>query len=290
MGLLLITVAPFSFSAQNPIAIESREVVQFSKQLDQQQAQPGVNQGVGPGVKQGTQPDGASFQGGASYQGGATLPYQAPIEDEFESQSGGETQYLVQLLQQEVQDLRGQVEELTFQLGQMRRTQNDRYLELDARFQRFTSRTPESAIIDEAEPDAVAVVAGEDEKTLYDNAVELIRARQYELAISQLEAVIARHPGGAFTANAYYWLGEVYLAKSEPDYEAARQAFAQVITFFPNHRKVPDAAFKLGKVYHLIGDCTRATEILNQVIKQHQTTTVAKLASDYLRDRVGSCS
>lgn len=284
VGLLLMTATPFSFSAQNPIAIESREVTQDSKQEDQ----PGVNQGVRPGGS--PYQVGASNQVGAPNQGGATLPYQPPIEDEFESQNGGETQYQVQLLQAEVQGLRGQVEELTFQLGQMRRTQNDRYLELDARFQRLTNRTPESAIADLAEPDAVAVVAGEDEKTSYDNAVELIRARQYELAISQLQAVIARYPDGAFTANAYYWLGEVYAAKSEPDYEAARQALAQVITFFPNHRKVPDATFKLGKVYHLMGDCARATEILKQVIDQHKTTTVAKLASDYLRDRVGSCN
>lgn len=250
IGLLLMTITPFSFSAQSPIAIESREV----------------------------------------QQGGSTLPYQPLIEDEFDTQSGGETQYQVQLLQQEVQDLTGLVEELRHQLEQMRRTQNDRYLELDARFQRLTNRPPEATLPIDGVPDAVAVIAGEDEKTLYDNAVELIRARQYELAISQLQAVIARYPDGAFTANAYYWLGEVYAAKSEPDYEAARQALAQVITFFPNNRKVPDAAFKLGKVYHLIGDCERATEILNQVIEQHQTTTVAKLASDYLRDRVGSCN
>jgi tol-pal system protein YbgF len=286
MSLLLMTVTPFSFSAQSPIAIESREVAPVGKQEDRLDVQPSVNQAV-----QQNAPLGRTLQrGGAIYQGGSTLPYQPPIEDEFEPQSGGETQYQVQLLQQEVQDLRGQVEELTFQLGQMRQTQNDRYLELDARFQRLTNRTPESAIADEAEPDAVVVVAGEDEKTLYDNAVELIRARQYELAISQLEAVIDRHPDGAFTANAYYWLGEVYAAKSEPDYEAARQALAQVITFFPNHRKVPDAAFKLGMVYHMIGDCARAAEILNQVINQHQATTVAKLASDYLRDRIGSCN
>ena len=166
IGLLLMTITPFSFSAQSPIAIESREV----------------------------------------QQGGSTLPYQPLIEDEFDTQSGGETQYQVQLLQQEVQDLTGLVEELRHQLEQMRRTQNDRYLELDARFQRLTNRPPEATLPIDGVPDAVAVIAGEDEKTLYDNAVELIRARQYELAISQLQAVIARYPEGAFTANAYYWL------------------------------------------------------------------------------------
>lgn len=257
LGLLLMTFTPFLFAATNPVSVESRDVSRGNEAL-------GVDS--------------------------STLPFQAPIEDELDRQSGGETQYQVQLLQQEVQTLRGQVEELTYQIEQMRQTQNDRYLELDARFQRLTTTTPNAAIQDNLPAQGVPVVTDEDEKTQYDNAVELIRARQYDLAVSQLEAVIAAYPEGMFTANAYYWLGEVHAAKPEPNYEAARQALAQVISFFPNNRKVPDAAFKLGKVYYLMGDCDRATEILNQLTSQHQGTTAAKLASDYLRDRVGNCN
>lgn len=257
LGLFLMTFTPFLFAANNPVSVESRDVSRGIEDL---------------GVES------------------RTLPYQAPIEDELEPQSGGETQYQVQVLKQEVQSLRGQVEELIYQMEQMRQTQNDRYLELDARFQRLTTIRPNTASPDSLPTQAVPVVTDENEKTQYDNAVELIRARQYDLAVSQLEAVIAAYPEGKFTANAYYWLGEVHAAKPEPDHEAARQALAQVITFFPNNRKVPDAAFKLGKVYHLMGDCDRAREILNQVTTQHQGTTAAKLASDYLRDRVDSCN
>ena len=39
-------------------------------------------------------------------------------------------------------------------------------------------------------------------------------------------------------------------------------------------------------VHHLMGDCGRASELLNQVIAQHQGKTVAKLAENYLRDKV----
>lgn len=262
IGLILLTVTPFLFAAQNPVVVESRESGGFAQ----------------------TQ---------------STLPYQAPIENEFgDDSASGETQYQVQLLQQEVQELRGLVEELQFQLERMQNTQNDRYLELDSRVQSLTvggavvasqpvpqGQNPADPLgpIDSAEPPL------KDEKTLYNGAVELIRARQYDLAISQLEAVIAQYPQGQFTANAYYWLGEVHAAKPEPDYDAARQALAQVITFFPESRKVPDAAFKLGKVYHLTGDCVRATELLEQIVTQHQGKTVSRLAADYLRDRVGSC-
>lgn len=225
------------------------------------------------------------------------VPYQMPIEEDSTSGVDGlEGQYLLQLLQRDVMELRGLVEELTYQIKKMRATQEDRYLELDGRFQDLRQEMGnrkagpyDGAVVNEFEPGPDSH-AGEsrrqDEKTLYETALELIRNRQYDLAITQLQAVIAQYPDGSYAPNAYYWLGEVYAAKPEPDYDNARQALAQVITFFPEHRKVPDAAFKLGKVYHLIGDCDRATDILNQVIKQQKGRSVAKLAESYLRDKV----
>ncbi len=221
-----------------------------------------------------------------------SVPYQPPVETD-EGQGGIESQYQMQLLQQEVMELRGQVEELKFQLQKMKATQDDRYLELDGRLQQVmkmkaTAAVPE-VVPEETEPapDGQAPISETlSEKELYDTSLQLIRNRQYDLAITQLDTLIARFPDGVYAANAYYWLGEVYAAKPTPDYEKARQALAQVITFFPDHRKVPDAAFKLGKVYHLLGDCERAEEILNQVMEQHAGKSVATLAKSYLEESV----
>jgi tol-pal system protein YbgF len=123
---------------------------------------------------------------------------------------------------------------------------------------------------------------------LYDTARKLIQNKQYDMAISQLRAVISQYPDGVYAPNAYYWLGEVFQAKPEPDLDSARESLEQVIQFFPEHRKVPDAAFKLGKVYHLLGDCERATVLLSQIVDIHQGKSVATLAENYLRDKV-SC-
>ena len=106
------------------------------------------------------------------------------------------------------------------------------------------------------------------------------------MAITQLEALIGRFPDGEYTANAYYWLGQVQAAKTNPDFEKARQALAQVISYFPDHGKVPDAAYALGKVYYKLGDCERATDLLQQVIDQYSGKSAAKLAESYLRESV----
>ena len=225
--------------------------------------------------------------------GPRTEPFIPPTEDDFENVI--EDQYQIQILQREVMQLRGLVEELTYRLNRMRDIQDDRYLELDDRFQGMDAKvnnlslSAKPALVD---ADPVTVVPNavdiQDEKTLYDTAQELIRNRQFDLAISQLKAVITHYPDGAYTPNAYYWLGEVYIAKLDPDLESARQALEEVIQFFPEHRKVPDAAFKLGKVYNLMGDCVRARDLLEQVVELHQGKSVATLSESYLRDKV-SC-
>lgn len=219
--------------------------------------------------------------------------FREPIVEETSSAMEGI--YQQQMLQQEVQQLRGLVEELTQQLQAMKNRQADRYQDLDRRLEDFRQLLKENSASVGSRPTEVPDILSSsgsdpgksvDEKAIYDTALELIRNRQYDLAITQLKAVISQFPEGRYTPNSYYWLGEIYAAKPEPDYEMARKSLAQVISFFPENRKVPDAAFKLGKVYHLMGDCTRAKELLNQVIEKYQNRSVAKLAEAYLQDKV----
>ena len=258
-GLVLLAVTPFLFAATNPVAVESLDVDSNLRSND------------------------------------VEAPFEAPIEEldaysdsERKALTGGELQYQMQLLQQEVQSLRGLVEELTYEISRVRKTQEDRYLELDSRFQRLdgrkTATAPSSTI---PQPSVSSTVR--DERVLYDAALELIRSHQWELGIEQMQSVIDRFPDGKLTPNAYYWLGEAYTIKPEADYEKARKNLSQVITYFPDHDKRPHAEFKLGMVYHLMGDCVRAGDLLKQVVDQQQGKSVAKYAEDYLRKKVGNC-
>ena len=222
------------------------------------------------------------------------VPFREPVVEDAPSAMEGV--YLQQILQQEIQQLRGSVEQLTQQLQVLKTRQADRYQDLDRRLEDLRQLLNENAgralvprsneIHDIISPVPDDRSQSQTEKTLYDTSLELIRNRQYDLATTQLQAVIAQFPEGQYAPNSYYWLGEIYAAKPEPDFEMARKALAQVISFFPDHRKVPDAAFKLGKVYHLMGDCVRAKELLNQVIEKYQSRSVAKLAESYLQDKV----
>lgn len=312
VGLCLLTSAPLVMAApSDAILVESRTVESRtveSRTVDSRTREPQVE---AVGLQAGSMA--AATTNAATPQTVQQLPFEAPVEDNLSAtgaEGGGgadkgeiegiETQYHLQLLEQDVLTLRGLVEELQHQLQRLKKTQDDRYLELDSRFQSLRGQLSSGTLA--AEPGSVVVtegpvvgeiafptITGQSEKALYDTALELIRNRQYDLAITQLQAVIDRYPTGTYAANAYYWLGEVYAAKPEPNYEKARQALTQVIEFFPDHQKVADAAFKLGKVYHLMGDCDKARELLTQVVEQYPGKSVAKLGGSYLRDNMSNC-
>jgi len=227
------------------------------------------------------------------------------IETDQSKPSPLDLQYQMQVLQQEVMDLRGLVEQLDYELKRSKSVQDDRYLELDRRLQQKVVGLPKSQMTEVAtgqglgdsetlvsntveglQGESIAETGIQDEKTYYDRGLNAIQARQYDQAVETLRAVIEHYPAGTYAANAYYWIGEVHAAKPEPDYEAARQALVQVVTGFPDSNKVPDAGFKLGKVYHLMGDCGRAKQTLESVAADFGDKSAGKLAEKYLNDQI----
>jgi len=273
--ILCISGIPAHGASQAPVVVESRSTM-LSDRFDQDQ-------------------DLTSVQPPAELQSNALQETQ-PVE--IVSDSSGESPmdlpYKMQILQQEVMMLRGLVEQLSYEIQRSKSVQEDRYLELDRRLQSQTlvAEAPKDpvAVAESGEEasvsDAVDAEAERTEKDYYDDGLRAIRSRQYEPAIDALRVVIDQFPTGVYAANAYYWIGEVHAAKPEPDYEAARQALVQVIKGYPDSNKVPDAAFKLGKVYHLMGNCQRALSYLTEVKTEFASKSAGKLAEKYLLEQV----
>jgi tol-pal system protein YbgF len=199
--------------------------------------------------------------------------------------------YQIQVLQQELQELRGLVEEQSHQLSRLARDQQEQYLDLDRSMQALRGGAappqrpaPVGEAAAGADPVAATPAGGAQgaERDAYNAAFELMRQRQFEASVAAFTGFIGQYPGGDLTANAYYWLGELHLVMEEN--EKARQAFAQVVNVFPSHQKVPDALYKLGVVYHRLGDLGRAREFLNRVRNQYPQSASAGLAQNYLAE------
>jgi tol-pal system protein YbgF len=124
---------------------------------------------------------------------------------------------------------------------------------------------------------------GTDERTAYANAFNLTREKRFAEAIDAFHALLADFPSGQYSANALYWLGEIYLVVEPPDLERSRQSFVQVVNLYPRHQKASDSMYKLAVVYRQIGDMDRAREYLDRVRNDYGGTTAARLAASLER-------
>ena len=126
--------------------------------------------------------------------------------------NNAELLYTLQLLQQEVQELRGMVEQQAYQIKRMEEEQRDRYLDLDRRLSMSNSNATEQPAVSTGNqvPIQPTTTAGDD-RTAYQQAFDLIRDKEYDRAVSALMRFTQNYPDSSYTGNAYYWLGEVQL-------------------------------------------------------------------------------
>jgi tol-pal system protein YbgF len=78
--------------------------------------------------------------------------------------------------------------------------------------------------------------------------------------------------------NAQYWLGESYYGQK--NYAQAIEEFDVVIRDYPDSPKVPSALFKQGDAYLQMGDTSRATKVLCELVAKHPKTREARLARE----------
>ncbi|MGM0767390.1 MAG: tol-pal system protein YbgF [Pseudomonadota bacterium] len=216
------------------------------------------------------------------------------------SQANAELFYMIQQLQGEVRRLQGEVEEQRNLIDRLTRQSRDRYIDLDQRVLDLSEKvSSESGSAggsgnesSSGEADTERKVAkvyrqpGSEEREAYEKIQDLIhKEKKYDEAINRIYDFVDTYPEGDLSVNAYYWLGEVYLVK--PQLEQAKQAFTIVATRYADHRKAPDAVYKLGVALDRLGEKTEAKSRMESVVRNYPDSNAATLAEKYL-DSVGS--
>ncbi|MBS99808.1 MAG: tol-pal system protein YbgF [Oceanospirillaceae bacterium] len=216
---------------------------------------------------------------------------------------------MVQQLQEEVRQLRGQLETQQYRLDKMEREQRDRYRDIDRRISALIqaaagdqygmaqgaadSEVPaqpdatENAPPEQAGGEAPAAVSssiqpavdGVSDLDAYKAAFALVRERQFEQALGAFDQFIQRYPQSNHLANAHYWVGEVQLAQQ--GLEQARTAFKRVLDQFPDHTKVPDALYKLGVVEDRLGNGEASKAAFSRLLTDFPQSSAAGLARNY---------
>lgn len=182
-----------------------------------------------------------------------------------------ETYSQIQQMQQELQEVRGMVEELNHQIRMMQKQERERYLDLDMR-------------INELKGEGHGSSGGTvDDKALYDKSTELRKQGKFPESIADLNQLLKQSPKGHYAPYAEYWLGELYMATTPADNDKAKRHFINLLAGYPGHVKVPDAMYKLGKLYASQGETSKAKSTLTELVKKYPGKPSAQKADDLLK-------
>lgn len=190
----------------------------------------------------------------------------------------------LQQYEQEIAALRGQLEQVLYEMDQMKQAERERYLDLDTRINALASTGAVAATGNDEQPVAGAEVPADPEadRAAYMAAREKLLSSDFAAAGKALERYLADFPKGQFRPYAHFWLGEVYRGQAKPDRAAAMAQFRRVIEDFPDSTKVPSALYKLAVLEAESGDEARAKVTLNKVILQFPEASEAALARSML--------
>ena len=197
----------------------------------------------------------------------------------------------LELLRDEVRQLRGHTEALQHEAESAATRQRDQYLDLDQRLQSLERRTRGGEPAPDAAPPAAAgpgpgasvaplpAVGGNDRES-YQAALELLRQGRYPQAEAGFGQFLADFPDSELGDNAHYWLAETHYVNR--DFETALAGFRTVLEKYPNSRKTPDALLKAGFCQYELQRWAEARASLEAVVAQYPDSTAARLASQRL--------
>lgn len=256
------------------------------------------------------------------------LPVQAANESgnaTARSQAVASAELMMQLeqLKVETQSLRDMVERQQRVIQRLEDNQRNRYVDTDQRLQtlrqkvdRFEELLPslkagaednglpiqKNADTDSSEQADAPSMSSSDEgdsmsstsrnsgsaQADYTAAYALVQKKQFDAAIEAFQTFIREHPDTRLLGNAYYWIGEIYMAQNRSS--EAQKMFEAVISEHPDSYKVPDSMYKLALIQARFGNESKAEANMQSILDQYAQSNAAKLAKAWLENKSSGSS
>ena len=179
----------------------------------------------------------------------------------------------IRALEQEIATLRNLIEENTYLIERYQELQQQRYLDLDKRLHSLLSGELEG--LNEQSLSLNDLNLSE-ELDLYKEALELFEASRYAEALEVFRDLIISFPEGTYSADAYFWSGELYLAQEQ--LEDAREHYLVVVEKFKDHDMVADCLYKLGVIEKVLQNDESANSYFSRLISEYPDTGATELA------------
>lgn len=216
-------------------------------------------------------------------------------------------------LQQEIKDLRGQNQELSHELDELRKRQRELYMNTDQRLQALEAAVSggnvkagssghvanapaNSAAPNTSDTSSPATPTGGPQASgtssapsassagngldTYQQAFNLLKNSHYHEAVAAFKAFVKQYPQSAYVPNAEYWTGEALYV--EQHFNQALAQFQMVVNQYPQSNKVAASMLKIGYSQYELKQWSAAHKTLQRVVNNYPGTSAARLASDRL--------
>jgi tol-pal system protein YbgF len=197
-------------------------------------------------------------------------------------------------MQQEVQQLQGQLDVQNHDMGQLKEQVRSFYQDLDQRLTKIQpdqSDSPGKNVLSaenrvKSVPNDPLTTSEPNTKTkelqTYEAAFNLLNKKEYDKAIGGFQSFVKDYPTSTYTVNAHYWMGEIFYLKGKP--EQANKEFQIIIVNYPDSPKVADAMLKVALIAMDTGNYAKAKQHFTRVQKQFPGTTASKIATLRLKE------
>ncbi|QTD44468.1 tol-pal system protein YbgF [Ottowia testudinis] len=192
-------------------------------------------------------------------------------------------------LQQQIESLRGELarsrgqeEQLTRDLGEVRKLLGTQQA-LDERLRKLetaeTTRTASDTAASQPPPlPNESAAAGE--KQDYDAALAVFRAGDFKGAQTGFAGFVKRYPRSNLAPSALFWLGNAQYATR--DYKEAITNFRSLLTASPNHQRAPEAMLSIANCQIELKDTRAARATLESLVKTYPQSEAAQAGRERL--------
>lgn len=176
-------------------------------------------------------------------------------------------------LQQQIQQLRGELETEEHNVQLLNETMHNFYQDLYQRINAINQPSAPSVTTTSSENKNNLIVNKQEQA--YKAAFNLLSKKKYDDAAMKMQEYLTDYPNSKYAVNAHYWLGEIYYLQSQ--LKKSINEFQIVINQYPKSAKVPDAMLKLGIIYSAEGDYYKSHQEFQRIKVKFPNSPAAHL-------------
>lgn len=190
----------------------------------------------------------------------------------------------VERLNQDLNQVKGQLEVATHNIDTAQQRQRDLYGDVDGRLRKLEGGATQSATISSDVPvaasssgaNAASAASAANEVKDYASAQALSSSGKHREAFDAYEKFLQTYPNSSIVPDAQYSLG--YTQFSLKNFKAAIATQQKLIKQYPDSPKVPDAMFNMANSQIQLADIAGAKKTLRTLLNQYPNSDVAPSA------------